>query len=281
MKSTDNSVPVMASNVNNSAGFACRLCGKSELYLYYCLGNRDEFKFYRCPVCGLVNYDLAAGVDQEQYTELVDPNDDSAKRNHDKDDTWRFVQKHLPVPGDYLDIGSGSGRLLALAKRTGWSAKGLELSSAMAKHASESVGVEVRTANFLECEPRPDDQYDLVTLRHVLEHLPDSVGAMNKINALLKPDGYALLEFPNVDSANKRLKRIMVWMGLYKRKFKESFVPGHCNEFCRSSFEYLLAQTGFSLVRWETYSSKPLTNCLYNTIHVGNKARALIQKRSD
>lgn len=271
------SVRIMSPENVTNADFACRLCGKKELYLYYCLGNQDEFKYYRCPVCGLVNYDLAAGLDQEQYTELIDPNDDSAKRNHDKDDTWRFIENYLPDAGSYLDIGSGSGRLLCLAKRAGWSVKGLELSPEMAKHASESTGVEVRAMNFLDCEPRPDDQYDLVSLRHVIEHLPDSQLAMRKIKALLKPGGYALLEFPNVNSLNKRLKRLTVGSGLYRRRFKKSFVPGHCNEFCRASFEYLLEQTGFSLVRWETYSSNPVTNLIYNVIHVGNKARALIR----
>ncbi len=271
------SVRSMSNKNVTTADFACRLCGKNDLSLYFCLGNRDEFKYYRCPNCGLVNYDLAAGIDQEQYTEFIDPNDDCAERNHDKDDTWRFIEKHMPVPGSYLDIGSGSGRLLCLAKRSGWSVKGLELSPEMAKHASESTGVEVRAMNFLECEPRPDDKYDLVSLRHVIEHLPDSQLAMKKIKLLLKPGGHALLEFPNVESANKRLKRWAVRSGLYNRKFKEGFVPGHCNEFCRASFEYLLEQTGFTLVRWETYSSTPITNLLYNAIHIGNKARALIR----
>jgi len=29
--------------------FSCRLCGGSDVYLYYTLGNRGEFKYYKCP----------------------------------------------------------------------------------------------------------------------------------------------------------------------------------------------------------------------------------------
>ena len=33
----------------------CRLCGGSDLTLYYTQGDRDQFRFYRCQACGLVN----------------------------------------------------------------------------------------------------------------------------------------------------------------------------------------------------------------------------------
>ena len=128
-----------------SASFPCRLCGNSGLTPYYTLGPRGQFRYYRCPTCTLVNYDLSGGLDQRQYVELVDPRDDRAERNRDKDATWRFVEMHLPLPTRFLDIGCGSGRLLHLAKRSGSIVKG--------------------TA---------EDRYDLITLRHVLEHLPDS-----------------------------------------------------------------------------------------------------------
>jgi hypothetical protein len=36
--------------------------------------------------------------------------------------------------------------------------------------------------------------------------------------------------------------------------------PGHVNEFCRKSFEYLLDKTGFELVVWRTYSNRPVAN---------------------
>ncbi len=87
-----------------------------------------------------------------------------------------------------------------------------------------------------------------------------------------------MIEMPNIEALDKRLKRLIVNAGLHRRKFRENFVPGHCNEFCKRSFEYLLGTTGFRLVKWETYSKKPLSNIIVNSVHIGNKARTLVQK---
>ena len=48
-------------------GFPCRLCGSSDLHLFYTQGNRDQYRFYRCAGCLLVNYDLAGGLNQGKY----------------------------------------------------------------------------------------------------------------------------------------------------------------------------------------------------------------------
>ncbi len=104
---------------------------------------------------------------------------------------------------------------------------------------------------------------------------------MSGINRLLCREGRAVLEFPNIEAADKRLKRLLVRSGLDKRKFRADFAAGHCNELCGRSFEHLLSRTGLELVRWETYSSKSFSDFVYNRAHIGNKARALIRKNSE
>jgi SAM-dependent methyltransferase len=264
---------------DNRADFPCRLCGAEGLTPYFTLGRRGEFQYYRCPRCTLVNYDLRGGLDQTQYIEDTDPTDDTAKRNLDKDATWRFLTQRLPRPGALLDIGCGTGRLLYLAQRAGWSVEGLELSEEAAALARARLGVTVRSGDFLDPPAEPIRRFDLVTLRHVLEHLVDPVLALERIAARLVPGGHALLEFPNIEGADKRAKRWLVAHGWHARRYDETFVPGHCNEFCRTSFGYLLGVTGFELVRWETYSMKPIANLIYNHVPIGNKARALVRRR--
>jgi SAM-dependent methyltransferase len=264
-----------------TADFPCRLCGGRRLYLYYTQGNDGRFRYYRCPDCTLVNYDLATGLDQAQYAaEFVDPTDDGIRKNLDKDATFAFLRRHVPGSGRLLDIGCGTGRLLYLALRAGWRVKGLELSPAMAAYVRERLGVDVLTGDFLALEPAAADReaYDVVCLRHVLEHLPDGLGALRRIGALTRPRGHVLVEIPNVEALAKKWLRLMVGLGLHRRRYPENFMAGHCNEYCRQSFEFLLRQTGFRLVRWETYSKKPLSNWLLNRIPVGTKARALAQR---
>ena len=60
--------------------------------------------------------------------------------------------------------------------------------------------------------------------------------------------------------------------------YAADYVPGHCNEFSRPSFEYLTCETGVVLLHWGTHSKKRLRNLLYNRLPIGNKARALIRR---
>jgi len=136
----------------------------------------------------------------------------------------------------------------------------------------------VDVSDFLEYES--SEQFDLVSLRHVLEHLPDSNLAMQKMGALLKTGGYIHLEFPNIDGLTHRIKRARNKIGWLKKTYHPSYVPGHCNEFSIASFNYLLARNGFRLIRLETYASKPLSNYIYNRIHIGSKFRAIVQKQA-
>jgi len=263
------------------ANFPCRLCNESDLTLYYTLGSDDRFKYYKCPNCMLVNYDLATGLDQTQYeASHVDPRDGSLRFNRIRDQSFQALQRDVQPPGRLLDIGSGNGRLLYLAQQAGWDVMGLELSSSMAEFVAKELGIEVLVANFLEPTPELErvGTFDVVVLRHVLEHLPDPLLTMEKIGALLQPEGYLLLEMPNIEAATKKWSRFVVGTGLYKRKFSADFMAGHCNEYSRQSTNFLAARTGFRVVRWETYSMKPLPNWFYNRVPIGNKARVLLQR---
>jgi hypothetical protein len=115
-------------------------------------------------------------------------------------------------------------------------------------------------------------------LRHVLEHLPDSILAMKKISKFLPKGGYAHFEFPNINGIAMRTRRFLKRIGLRKPNFHPDFKPGHSNDFSKPTFLYLLNLTGFRLIRWETYSFKPFKSFIYNHIHVGAKARAIVQK---
>jgi len=263
------------------ADFACRLCSGRDLFLYHTMGNDGRYRYFKCANCRLVNYDLAAGLTQEHFDEPdKDPMDGSEPWNLDKDASFEFITRYVSPPGRMLDIGCGNGRLIYLARRAGWNVKGLELSAVMAKAVRQRLGTAVVVADFLKVEPEAIDsgKFDLICLRHVLEHLPDCRLAMRKLNALLAPDGHVLIELPNVESISKKIKRAMTAYGIRKPIYPENLAIGHANEFCRRSFEYLLRETGFELARWETYSRKPIANFLYNHLHIGSNARALITK---
>ncbi|MDH3746979.1 MAG: class I SAM-dependent methyltransferase [Gammaproteobacteria bacterium] len=258
----------------------CRLCGSDDLILWMRDGHNSDLDYYKCSNCTLWNYDLDCGVDQTQYTEIyVSPEDTEHHVNISIRESWDFIRRHTDEPGSIMDIGCGSAGLLYLARKDGWQVRGMELSEKASKEIFEDQGIDVIVANFLEYDNPDNNPYDVVVLRHVLEHLPDSILAMTKIGSLIKDNGLALLEFPNTRSLSYVVKRALKNRGLRNKKYSTEWRPGHCNEFCRESFEYLLKQTGFELVVWHTYSSKPLASALYRVIPIASKARALIRKK--
>ncbi|MBD3345652.1 MAG: methyltransferase domain-containing protein [Chitinivibrionales bacterium] len=257
----------------------CSLCQSTRCSLFFTLGSRGKYKFYRCNECGLVIYDRTGGLDQKKYAVRIrDPEDPAHASNKIQSQSYDFIQRHIHSRGRFLDIGCGNGHLLSRARDDGWTVEGLELSSELAEYVKNRLDIDVITADFMHFVPRDRNQYDCIVLRHVLEHLPDPVAAMNSIHSLLAPGGMALLEFPNIMGLDCRVKRVVRKTGLYTKKYREDYRPGHCHEFCRKSFSRLIDMTGFKLQVWETYSIRPLANLLYRTIHIGNKARALIQK---
>ncbi len=258
---------------------SCRLCGSSSLRPWMRDGRNRDLVYYKCDDCALWNYDLDCGVDQTQYTEVyVSPSDLEHKSNRLNLDSWKFLTRYARSPRSILDIGCGNAGLLHLARESGWDVAGMELSQQAADAIREDQGIDVIVADFLQYDNAEGRRYDVVALRHVLEHLPDPILAMRKMGDLLKDGGLALLEFPNTGSFSYRSKRWLKNAGLKNSKYSPDWRPGHVNEYCRRSFEYLLDRTGFELVVWRTYSNKPAANAFYRWVPIASKVRVLVRK---
>src|SRR5512135_3376891 len=108
----------------------CRICNSQDLKLYYVQGDRDQFRYYKCPNCGLVNLDIenmSITKSQQKYADRFKPPVDYEKA-HGEHASFRFVNRYVTGKGSYLDIGCGNGAVLYFFKKNGWDVKGLELS---------------------------------------------------------------------------------------------------------------------------------------------------------
>jgi SAM-dependent methyltransferase len=255
---------------------ACKVCGARAWRLAYRQGERDQFVFWRCGSCDLVVNGSPADTSQEKYA-LPDvrpigerPPSDGLRQS------WETIRRARPAPGRLLDIGCGNGAILQLAARDGWQVAGTELDPAHAALLRERLGLEVHTGTLAGI---PDEApFDVIVLRHVLEHVPDPLGTVREIGSRLAPGGLALLEFPTIDGWDQRLRRWMHRTGLHRHRYAADYRPGHVQEFNRRSFGALVARTPLALEHWETYSVRPLRGWLYRRIPIGNKARALLRR---
>lgn len=245
----------------------------NEMSFYYNQGINGRFRYYRCPGCGLVSLDYMTESNQKKYER---PSARIERSMKDKLKTYSFIENHIPARGRMLDIGCGGGRLLQIARDDGWIVKGIDISPHFADNVRATHNIDAVAGDFLSYEFN-GEIFDLVIMRHVLEHLADPIAAMKKVHSLLAPGGYGLFEFPNINSPGLRFKRWLIKNGVLRKRYHPDYTPGHRHEFSRQSFYRLAESTGFDILAWETYSSDSVWNELFTRIPVGNKARTLIR----
>ncbi|MEM1366372.1 MAG: class I SAM-dependent methyltransferase [Pseudomonadota bacterium] len=99
-----------------------------------------------------------------------------------------------------LDIGSGGGEFVYLATRRGVRASGIDPASDYLSFAQDAYGIDVRDTEIAALEP--DGSFDVVTMFHVLEHLPDPTATFRIAFDLLADGGRFVVEVPNLDATN-------------------------------------------------------------------------------
>jgi SAM-dependent methyltransferase len=106
--------------------------------------------------------------------------------------------------GRVLEIGCGSGLLLAHFRDAGFEVEGVELSSTDVAYARERLGLAVRHGS-VESLPLERDRYDAVVLINVLEHVLQPATLLGRVREVLRPGGWVAIGVPVVDSAYARL----------------------------------------------------------------------------
>ena len=188
----------------------CLLCGSEQNEIF---SRVESFGFplvyYQCEDCGLIYQSLGANqaADPAFYSETYRQIYQSTQEPTLKD-LW--VQEHramflvgvlhtvnITPPARILDIGASTGVLLTAFKDAfGGEVIGVEPGDAYREHA-EGRGIRMFASveKLLESSP---GKFDLISMIHVLEHLPDPVGMLKTIRMeLLKDSGVLLLEVPN------------------------------------------------------------------------------------
>lgn len=114
------------------------------------------------------------------------------------------LQKYKTPPGKLLDIGSGAGLFVSVAKKSGWDAEGLDPSAWALCEAKKRFGVKVNVGNFENFRVK-SASFDAITMFDVLEHYVDPIPVLKKARKLLKDDGTLALTTININSWFSRL----------------------------------------------------------------------------
>src|SRR5262249_14249516 len=108
---------------------------------------------------------------------------------------------HLRAPQNgarVLDVGCGSGVLLARMQALGWQVEGIEVDPD-GVNAARARGVQVRLGT-LEQQKFIDNYFEAVHSAHVIEHVFDPLSLLRECYRILKPGGTLIVLTPNIAS---------------------------------------------------------------------------------
>ena len=152
-----------------------------------------------------------------------------------------------PTPGSsgsFLDIGCGEGWALDYFQRQGWEVLGLDFSSFSLEKFHPALRERLRTGDLYEEVQNlvaTDQQFDVLWLDNVLEHVLEPADLLRQCRALIKPDGVLVVDVPNDFSA---LQQHLLDSGQIDRPFW-IVLPDHLSYFNPTGLRNLAAATGW------------------------------------
>jgi SAM-dependent methyltransferase len=157
-----------------------------------------------------------------------------------------------------LDVGCGGGTFLTVARNRGYLVTGMEPSS-QGRLSATQAGLEVfeNVADLVSKQRK----FDVITIWHVLEHVPDIHVFLHDIRNLLAPGGVVIIAVPNAFSARACLLRTFPALHPPGDVAYRAF-PIHLYAFCRQNLALLLNNCGFSVL-FSTTQYFALDECLW------------------
>lgn len=146
-----------------------------------------------------------------------------------------LVKQHTK-PGKLLDYGCGTGEFLAHMHSRGFLPTGIEPSVQAREQSIMNHSLHVVTSIS---DLSPQEQFETITLWHVLEHIHDLRKTLKWLYAALKPGGKLIIAVPNLESFDSRFYSVD-WAALD--------VPRHLYHFREQDVITLLDQHGFNFI---------------------------------
>lgn len=188
----------------------CALCGDN--------GHETVSKFDRhgkplttvlCMGCGSITNDPISSDEElaafystdyrKAYKGSLEPRMRQVFRNFGRVENHLFRNRDIYAGRrKCLDLGSGSGEFMYLAKELDIECIGVEPNQGYAHYSREKLGLNILNQT-LEDTNFADGSFDLIRLSHVLEHMRDPVRSLKVLRQWLSEDGVLYIEVPNIE----------------------------------------------------------------------------------
>jgi 2-polyprenyl-3-methyl-5-hydroxy-6-metoxy-1,4-benzoquinol methylase len=231
----------------------CPLCNSTDhTMIYKHLPEYPGLSIVKCGQCShIYTFSKKEYKQEELYNDEVYKVVENQGSVFDKILNWEYkrvikqINKLKNTKGHLLDFGCGKGKFASIAQQNGWNVKAVETAKERAEYAKKNYGLDVST-NFYSTGKIFNTDFDVLTLFHVVEHLPEPKVLLTELikNNLTK-DGIMVIEVPNFNSWQKKLAG-KKWMHLDPLRHISHFTPDRLDE--------IAAELSFKTVRTGSFS---------------------------
>ena len=158
-----------------------------------------------------------------------------------------------------LDYGCGVGDFLEHLQKNGYDVLGMEPNDSARRIAQSKVGIEKVTSTELE---QNTEKYDVITLWHVLEHIPNLNEIIQQLKNHLSENGRLIIAVPNHQSYDAK------YYGKYWAAYD---VPRHLWHFSDKSMSNLLSNFGMKIDKISPMKLDAFYVSLLSEKYKGNK----------
>ena len=215
--------------------------------------SHEKFPIYYCNACSFNFTQHIPGKDEiNRYYETLDYVSHSNIKKGLINTIYHWVRKRMlwrkakiveknQVSKHLLDVGCGTGHFAGTMQYRGWKTVGIEPAVEPAEFAKKNFNLTVKSSLF--ADDFTENYFDVITLWHVLEHLPELNKSMEKLHQLLKDDGMLVIAIPNIKSYDAEK---------YQKYWAAYDVPRHIWHFSPETFRILATNHGFQVFNQKT-----------------------------
>jgi 2-polyprenyl-3-methyl-5-hydroxy-6-metoxy-1,4-benzoquinol methylase len=237
---------------NYMENIPCAVCGETQSSTYYeQVHNRlnlgEMFTIATCNKCGFKYLNPRPTIDSiSQYYDVEEyhPHKISEESIIDKiylkvrdiniKTKKKLLNKLSPNNKTLLDVGCGTGEFIEAMQINGWTVAGMET----AKEARDTA--QKSDINIYDDLSKIKNQFNTITMWHVLEHIHDIPHLMNNLKRLLTDDGFLVIAVPNIDSIDARF---------YKKNWIALDTPRHLYHFTPKDIVSLMNKFNFEVIQ--------------------------------
>ncbi|AXI24806.1 hypothetical protein CFE53_00955 [Methanofervidicoccus sp. A16] len=233
----------------------CIVCNSNKI-----INIEEESNLCMCKNCGHFFINPRPTMEEiANYYSRIDKYDTWIVNESAREVLWirrLKLLKKIKQHGRLLDVGTGIGQFLYLCRHD-FEVYGTEISKSAIRIAKERYNLDILYGE-LENIDFKNLKFDIITLFHVLEHVPDPVSTMLSVKKLLSEDGIVVIAIPNeIEGIRWRIGRFIKSL-VFNKKFSRYGIPKitlddtqgevHLSYFTRKSIKYLLERTGFEII---------------------------------